>query len=249
MKKVLQIIGGIAVLAVVLIAGIVMGMEHNKPSESSSASADKTEQTVKVKPKKKKKVTKTAVDTKKSSDTNDDSNSNSSKSDSSDKTSDSDAKTQTPKKYFDVPYTCTFKGDTYTLLLKSNGEYIYNLTRANNATADPGITFEKGTYEVNSEGYLRYPTQTSFVFAKWPTVGDIMSTTPTDVSFTGKGSRYPRAVQTGARANSFMIVNDGDVIQGNEDGVDLKPQPGLEVKDPEKVGPELHQQFIDSQNH
>lgn len=231
MKKILQTIGGIAILAIVLVAGIVMGMEHNKSSKTSSASSEKAEQVVKSKPKTEDTVKSTSKDSKKDNDVT------------------GVSETKTPKKYFDVPYTCTFKGDTYTLLLKSNGEYLYNLTRASDATADPGITYEKGTYEVNSEGYLRYTKQISFVSAKWPTVGDIMSTTPTDVSFTGKGSRYLGAVQTGASANQFMIVNDGDEIQGNEDGVDLKPQQGLDVKDPEQVGPELHQKYINAQNH
>lgn len=43
-------------------------------------------------------------------------------------------------------------------------------------------------------------------------------------------------------------MNDGADIEANLQGVDLKQQPGLELTDPEQLGPKLQQQYLDSQN-
>lgn len=251
MKKILQFIGGIAVIAVVLIVGIVMGMEHSK---SSASDTQKTEQVAKLK-KKAPVVTKTATKptavAKKSSDNSDDKQQATTQNTTQDTASTDSQKGNdySDKKFADVPYTCTWKGDVYTILLKGNGEYIYNYKNADIDTHNPGIIYTKGTYEVNSAGVIRYKTVTTSLDARWPTADDILSTTPTDVSFLGKGSRYGNSGNPDSNFDYFTIINDGDEIQGNLDGVDLKPQPGLEVTDPESIGPKLHQEFIDSQNH
>lgn len=252
MKKILKFIGGIVVIAVVLIVGIVMGMEHNK---SSASDTQKTEQVAKPKKKKAPVATKTATKTTSTANKSDDNSDNeqaATQQNATQDTTSTDSKNSTDysdKKFADVPYTCTWKGDTYTLLLKGNGEYIYNYKVANIDTNNPGIIYTKGTYEINSAGVIRYKTVATSLDARWPTADDILSTTPTDVSFLGKGSRYGNSGNPDGNFNYFTVINDGDEIQGSVDGVDLKPQPGLEVTDPEAIGPKLHQEYIDSQNH
>jgi len=75
-----------------------------------------------------------------------------------------------------------------------------------------------------------------------------MTTTPDDVTFTGKGSRYSTANGNDAAVQDFTVINDGEEIQGSSDGEELRPQQGLELTDPEQIGPKLYQQYTDSQN-
>lgn len=242
MKKAFKWIGGIVVLVVVLLIGIVMGMEHNKSSESASTS-QKTEKvaTKKKSAPKAKKVAKTSTPTTEEENTSENSDSN-------DNTNNAEsAKQQEKKNYMDVPYTCTWRGNTYSLILKSNGEYLYNFKLAEVGDNTPGIQYEKGTYEVNSAGELRIKSVITNLDARWGSRDDILSTTPIRVYFTGKGSRYA-ASGNAAESNDFMIMNDGADIQGDLDGIDLKPQQGLQLTDPEQLGPKLKQEYLDSQN-
>lgn len=231
MKKILRIVGGVAILAVVLIAGIVMGMEHGKNSDNKQQATEHVEKTKKVS---KKNDAPSKTSTKKENE--------------SDKVKTDDQKSEEKKKYLDVPYTCTYQESTYTLLLKSNGEYIYNFKDVNDASNLKRIKLEKGTYEINSGGLIRYGKVISSLSAGWGRAEDIWSTTPVEVHFIGRGSRYV-ANDRAYNNYDFTVINDGEEIQGHSDGIDLMPQEGLEVKDPEKVGPSLQKQYTDSKDY
>jgi len=154
----LQWIGGIAVIAIVLLIGIVMGMKHGKTDSSAHLADQETETVSKKKAPAVKKVAKETVSkpskpvsTKQQVTTE----------------KNTDSTKQEKKSYMDVPYTCTWQGDTYSILLKSDGEYLYNLkvapTSGNNEAV---VHYEKGTYEVNGAGVIRYRSVISKVLAK-----------------------------------------------------------------------------------
>jgi len=141
------------------------------------------------------------------------------------------------KPYLDIPYTGknSTGDDTYTVLLKSNGEYLFNLISPRDSL--PNVNMQKGNYSVNPNGSINFNNVTSAVFADWGNSEDMMNTAPGHLYFTGQGSGKKVSSSNLAKGMYFKVANDGSEIT---DGfMHLKPQKGLDIKDPEQVGPEL----------
>lgn len=148
--------------------------------------------------------------------------------------------------YLDVPYSLNYENYSYTLLLKSNGEYLYNLKTVTNNVFRPGINYQKGTYTVNPDGSIEFGDMITKLYADWGNLDAMLHTTPGDVHFTGQGSDYPASGTDIVKSAKFKIVNNGSDIKGNQPGIDLKPQAGLSVTDPSQIGPSLYSAWHDS---
>ncbi|WP_125588828.1 SLAP domain-containing protein [Companilactobacillus jidongensis] len=146
------------------------------------------------------------------------------------------------KPYLDVPYSTEYQYNVYSLLLKSNGEYVYNYSRPTNHTVNPGIKYEKGTYTVDSSGLIHF-NATSSLYADWGDSSYILKTKPQICYFSGEGSNVP-AEKSKLGLAGYTVADNGTEIKTDQGTImTLTAQPGLTMTDPEKIGPGLYKQY------